>query len=78
MALLSDNSVTLSTKSEYIAQVMFHPIKKLPEIGFDHQNIISYSVQRLKYKLGYTNVAQFLLPTQFTLRELQDIYEIVI
>ena len=47
-------------------------------MAFDHELIIDYSIQRLKYKLEYTNVAQFLLPSQFTLRELQNIYEIVI
>lgn len=78
MALLSNSNVTLATQSQYITEITFYPVLQLPEMSFDHQHIINYSVQRLKYKLEYTNVAQFLLPSQFTLRELQDVYEIVI
>jgi 8-oxo-dGTP diphosphatase len=78
MALLSNSKVSLATESQYIAEITFCPVLQLPEMSFDHQYIIDYSVKRLKYKLEYTNVAQFLLPSQFTLRELQDVYEIVI
>lgn len=50
----------------------------MPKLAFDHKKIIQYALQRLKYKLEYTNVAQYLLPAKFTLTELQRVYETVL
>lgn len=55
----------------------FHDLKRLPNLGFDHELIIKYAYQRLKYKLEYTNVAQYFLEKRFTLSELQQVYEII-
>ena len=58
-------------------EVWFYPVDKLPKLGFDHKDIIHYAVKRLQWKLEYTNVAQYLLPKEFPLTELQSVYEIV-
>ena len=63
-------------KWEYLTQ--YHEIKKLPPMAFDHQEIIRYAYQRLKYKLEYTNIAQHFLAKYFTLTELQNIYEVIL
>ncbi len=57
--------------------VEFFPVKKLPKLAFDHNMVLEYALQRLQYKLEYTNVAQYFLPDLFSLRELQDVYELV-
>ena len=44
-------------------------------LAFDHAVILAAGVERLRSKLGYSNVAYGLLPDEFTLRELQDVYE---
>ena len=59
-----------------------HPVlfavKDLPkDLAFDHRQIIEYAIQRLKAKLEYTNVVYSLLPSEFTLSQLQNIYEII-
>jgi len=46
-----------------------------PPLAFDHAEILSYAITRLRYKLEYTAVGFQLLPEQFTLRELQQAYE---
>ena len=40
--------------------------------------IISYGLQRLRWKIEYTNIVYSLLPKEFTLSELQKIYEAIL
>lgn len=40
--------------------------------------VLEYALVRLRAKLGYTNVAFYLLPAEFTLSELQRTYEIIL
>jgi 8-oxo-dGTP diphosphatase len=56
----------------------WHPVFKVPELAFDHDKILKYAVQRLRYKLEYSSVGFELLPDEFTLSELQKAYEIVL
>lgn len=37
--------------------------------------VLDYAIVRLRAKLGYTTIAFHLMPEQFTLTELQDVYE---
>ncbi|MCX6016040.1 MAG: NUDIX domain-containing protein [Chloroflexales bacterium] len=56
----------------------FFPIDALPEIAFDHAQIIEYALERLKSKISYTNAIYALLPELFTLSQLQTAYEAVV
>lgn len=57
--------------------IKFFPVNSLPKLWFDHKYIIEYAIKRLKRKLEYTNIAQYILPEKFTLTQLQNVYEIV-
>jgi 8-oxo-dGTP diphosphatase len=50
----------------------------LPPLAFDHADILSYALTRLRYKLEYTAVGFELLPEYFTLSELQSAYEVIL
>ncbi len=50
----------------------------LPPVAFDHAPILDYALQRLRWKLEYTALGFLLLPAQFTLSELQSVYETVL
>jgi 8-oxo-dGTP diphosphatase len=58
--------------------VRWWSIYELPPLAFDHADILSYALTRLRYKLEYTAVGFELLPDRFTLTELQTAYEIVL
>lgn len=53
---------------------MYH----LPDLAFDHGRILDYALQRLRWKLEWTALGFLLLPQEFTLSELQSVYETVL
>jgi len=56
----------------------WHNAYGLPRLAFDNNLVVDYAVRRLRSKLEYTNVAYSLLPRQFTLSELQLVYEAIL
>ena len=54
------------------------PIDNLPKLAFDHTEIVTYALRRLRYKLEYTAAGFELLPEEFTLSELQFTYEMIL
>ena len=63
---------------EKYADVGWFPVRALPQLAYDHNAIAAYALQRLQTKLGYTNIVYSLLPHEFTLAELQDMYEVIL
>ena len=60
------------------AVTAWYSVFDLPQLAFDHEVILEYALQRLRYKLEYTSVGFQLLPDEFTLTELQKAYEIIL
>ena len=56
----------------------FIPVGKAKGLAYDHDEVIKVALERLRAKLAYTNLAQHLLPSTFTLSELQALYETVL
>lgn len=63
---------------EYYSDIAWYDTAKLPKLAFDHTKIVSVGIDRLRNKLGYSNIAYGLLPKEFTLTELQTAYEIIL
>lgn len=73
------NSEELQVKAgDDAADVHWFSVYELPPLAFDHDKILNYALSRLRGKLDYTTIAFNLLPEQFTLRELQRVYEIIL
>jgi ADP-ribose pyrophosphatase YjhB (NUDIX family) len=47
-------------------------------LAFDHAEILKAAITRLRNKVEYTSLPAFLMPNEFTLTELQRVYEIVL
>lgn len=54
------------------------PAQDPPALAFDHARILASAVERLQGKLSYSTVAYGLLDAEFTLTELQAVYEAVL
>jgi 8-oxo-dGTP diphosphatase len=59
-------------------EALWFPVSQLPELAFDHADIIGLARQRLVAKLSYSTIAFQLLPESFTLSQLQTVYEILL
>lgn len=47
-------------------------------LAFDHPNVILSGLERLKNKVGYTDIVFNMMPELFTLSELQQVYEVIL
>ncbi len=76
-ALLPAKGRAPSDISKY-RRMQWVPVQSLPSLAYDHNVVARYALGRLRSKLAYTNIVYSLLPHEFTLRELQAIYEIIL
>ncbi len=76
-ALLPDLDVELKTTQKY-TDVRWWPIKKLPTLAYDHKTLVKEAIDRVAAKIQYTNIVWSLLPKEFTLTQLQQVYEIIL
>lgn len=53
-------------------------VSALPELAFDHASIVDVALERLRGKLRYVPIGFELLPEQFSLAQLQHLYETVL
>ena len=47
-------------------------------LAFDHARIITYALERLRGKVEYSGLALHLMPSEFTLTQLQQVYEVIL
>lgn len=76
-ALINIEEYTLKAQTDTIDANWF-AMNSLPVLAFDHEHILQVAKQRLKGKLRYQPIGFELLPTKFTLTQLQRLYETVL
>jgi 8-oxo-dGTP diphosphatase len=54
------------------------PVRSLPELAFDHAEIVATGIARLRSKVRYRPLGFDLLPERFTLTQLQRLYEAIL
>ncbi len=75
-ALVDHRRVQLESRREWPTE--WFSMGDLPDLAFDNRSVLDYALQRLRYKLEYTNVAYSLLPEQFRMSQLQTVYETIL
>lgn len=66
------------TKTHSGLELRWFPIDELPEMAFDHAEILKQCYQRLQRGLRESPIGFRLLPRRFTLSQLQNLYEVVL
>ena len=69
---LADHAVRAASDARNVA---WFPVADLPELAFDHEEIVEMALKRLKGKIRYEPVGFELLPEKFPLSDLQHLYE---
>lgn len=72
---LVDHSVRAASDARNVA---WFPVADLPQLAFDHEEILDVALRRLKAKIRYEPIGFELLPQKFPLSELQRLYETII
>jgi len=76
-ALIPSDKIEIQAGSD-AEGVSWFGMQELPDLAFDHKEILKMAHQRLTAKLDYSTIAFQFMPTQFTLSELQQVYELIL
>ncbi len=57
--------------------VSWFSVSQLPELAFDHREIVDYAMERLRGKIEYPDIVARLVGDCFTLSQLHDVYEAI-
>lgn len=79
-ALMPAQKATLKAGTD-AAEAKWFPVRGISvrqPLAFDHKQILADAVTRLRSKVEYTAIAAYLLPEQFTLPQLQLVFELLL
>jgi 8-oxo-dGTP diphosphatase len=76
-ALIPSDRIRIQAASDAEA-VGWFALNELPPLAFDHQRILHMALERLRAKLDYSTIAFQFMPQEFTLTELQSVYELIL
>ena len=77
MALVDAGKISLNAADD-AADACWFDVNQLPNLAFDHNAIIAHARDRLRTLTRYRGVGIQILPERFTLRQLQDLYEVIL
>lgn len=63
---------------EFSSQIAWWELDNLPELMFDHKEIINTAIKDMRLKINHQPIGYNLLPREFTLKNLQMIYESIL
>ena len=75
LVLISDYKVRTAS---FAKKAIWHSIRNLPQLAFDHEEIIEVCREQLQKKVLNRPIGFELLPQKFTLTQLQHLYEAIL
>lgn len=82
--ILTHNDIILKAVIRTVKKISGNKVETSKEIilnndiAFDHADIILYGIERLRNKIEYSSIVFNLMPSTFTLSELQKVYEAIL
>lgn len=76
-ALINLNEYSLKATTD-ARNAEWFPVAAVPQLAFDHAQILATALTRLKGKVRYEPIGFELLPKKFTLSQLQKLYETIL
>jgi 8-oxo-dGTP diphosphatase len=76
-ALVSPDKYNVAAATD-ARRAEWFPIESLPPLAFDHDEIMRVALDRVRGKLTYAPIGFELLPSKFTIKQFQKLYEIVL
>ncbi len=64
--------------ADRVSGIAWYPLDQVPQLAFDHNQVLEYGHRRLRNKLEYSPVAFEVLPEVFTLSDLYQLYTTVL
>lgn len=59
-------------------EVWWQEVNNLPKLAYDHNEIVAVALGRLRSRITYTTLMAKLMPSEFTLTELEQAYESIL
>ncbi|HLO58525.1 MAG TPA: NUDIX domain-containing protein [Bacteroidales bacterium] len=75
---LVDFTRTIPVADEFSEECCWWNFEQLPLMLFDHEHMIGLAMETLRHQIKYEPLGMNLLPEQFTLPELQKLYETIL
>lgn len=75
LGVINTKGIELQKETMKTSNADFFAIDKVPELAYDHNLVIDKSLKILKEKILKSSILKDLLPEEFTLPELQKVYE---
>ena len=78
LALTPFEALKFAKAGDDAKEISFFNVRELPELAFDHNKIIEQGLKALRQRLDYTDIAFNLLPEEFTIQDIQKVYESIL
>jgi len=75
---LADSSGLKTQADTDAKEVAWVSVNDLPELAFDHAEIIKYTIKVLRQKLENTPAVKSIMPGEFNLDRLREVYEVIL
>lgn len=73
-SLLPTTNINITQKNR---DVKWHTINNVKSLAYDHKKILVKAIDHLRYKLSHEPIGFELLPTKFTISQMQKLYEAI-
>jgi len=72
---LVDMRTCSTTPDSFSDKCTWLPVKQLPQLLYDHDEIVIKAMEQLRSRINYMPIGITLLPEKFTMKEFQTLYE---